>query len=417
MLLQALLGLEDGGPHGRARRVGHVVNNLLSGPPDQGGPHPAAEALHARLDSYHDREADPRLVHLGDQVGGGLRRVRVAEGQVDVEVYHALYCVRGSQLLTGPGTLRWGPAQAKYARGPWGHPKGSVVEGLLLHLEAARRSNWCSLYEACPAGGVALNIDGYQARESMYPFLTPEIWGWRAAVGSAMDVVATGARPMVVMASVGAPSWPFIQRVIAGVAWAARYMGAAEGKHDSNRSGPGEEWIDVAVLGELGGEPIPRAAPRGRYLLVQAGYAGYGAVERALAGSGGLPEPWVAKRKPPLEAWRALQACGAAAAMDNSDGYLYTVRLMAALSRLDVEITGPPLVDPRLRLDPWDALGSWEDYNLLVLAGPEEAECLLGELEKAGIPAGIVGEAGPGRGRVSAPVEGAGGFERGWLGP
>jgi len=262
-----------------------------------------------------------------------------------------------------------------------------------------------------------VNIDGYSARESMYSFLTPSLWAWRATLASAMDVVATGARPVAAMASVGAPDDGFIWEVLNGVAWASLYAGMTPGKHDSNRSAPGGEWIDVAVLGVLGEAPIPRRPPRTRLLVVQAGYAGYGLVETRLQGRPPLGVPsWIAKRKPPVGAWRALSLCGAEAAMDNSDGYLYTLRTMALLGGLDIELRRPPLADPRLPVRGWEVLGSWEDYNLLVMVSPERAECLLGELRRARIPSAIVGEARPGRGRIlagGAPVD-AGGYER-WV--
>ncbi|MCE4624391.1 MAG: AIR synthase related protein [Desulfurococcales archaeon] len=274
-------------------------------------------------------------------------------------------------------------------------------------IQARLYSSDCYLYEACPLGRVVVNLDGYSLPESRYRFLTLPIWAWRAVMGAIMDVVATGARPAGVSVSLGLPE-DEVYEALTGALEAARYAGATPMKHDTNTSREG--WIDVLAVGELETSPVPRLPlrRRGELIVVQIGYAGYGAVEYRLHSSGAGVEavpPWLVKRKPPIEAWRAISRCQPAAASDNSDGLGYTIKVMARLGKLNITLDRHPLVDPKLttqyNLTPSEALTSWEDYNLILLTDKAGLECLSEEIERTRTPWSVIGSASPGTGLVT----------------
>ncbi len=277
-------------------------------------------------------------------------------------------------------------------------------QGALSFLSAKLGSGDCIYYEACPHGSIVLNLDGYSMKESRPPYIPVDIWAWRAVLGSIMDVVATAARPQVVSVSIGVSSSQDLYEATYGAAQATLWAGALFGKSDSNLSSPGGEWIDVAVLGSLDGPPIPRLLleeASEELRVVQIGYTGYGLAESRMMWNSEIPPPYIVKRKPPVNAWRVLRKCGALSSSDNSDGAGYTLKVMAVLSRLDIHIERF-IVDPRIPGlgDAWEISNSWEDYNLFVIATGEQAKCIELELDKLGIPGGVIGWAGPGDGRV-----------------
>ena len=148
--------------------------------------------------------------------------------------------------------------------------------------EIARESGsiWCWGLDSCPLpGGLVASIDGYSLEESLLPWMTLEDWGWKAVVAAAMDVVASGGRPIQVMYSIGTRSFEEALMVARGVGLASKWMKARVGKSDTNRAVGGKGWIDVAVIGEAP-KPIPRSGARPGHLIVQAGYLGFGALAR-----------------------------------------------------------------------------------------------------------------------------------------
>ena len=295
--------------------------------------------------------------------------------------------------------------------------KGSMEGWLSTAWESHAVSEWshllgdCASYEACPLGeGLAVNIDGYSVEESLLPGLLWSVWGWRSLTACLGDIYALGAEPVAAGFSVGLGDAWSAWEVLQGFLAATRYYGVEPVKSDSNSPGGGRGWIDVYCLGRLLAEPIPNRAPPGDYLVVQLGYSGYGLLEKRIL-EGWEPPPMLLpllKRKLPTRIPLILAECGASAARDNSDGYLYTLELLAGSSRLDIQLTRPPLVDPRLLSlirDQWGALESWEDYNLLLLAREVEAECLVSRAREVGVPVAVVGRAVPGGGGVYRGLE------------
>ncbi|MCE4612146.1 MAG: AIR synthase related protein [Desulfurococcales archaeon] len=275
--------------------------------------------------------------------------------------------------------------------------------------ELARRSgsNWCWGFDSCPLpGGLVASIDGYSLEESLLPWMTLEDWGWKAVVAAAMDVVASGGKPVQVMYSVGVKSFEDALKVASGVGLASRWMGVRVGKSDVNRSVGGEGWIDVAVVGEAP-KPIPRYGVRPGHLIVQVGYLGFGAVARlALEGAlkpSQMPREvldYTRRPKPPVTLGPSLSHCRVSAASDNSDGWSVTLYTLAVESGVKIEIDKMEVpkyivktLEPLTRKVQQLLLESWEDYNLAVAGDPGSVECLLKECRLQGIPCTIVGRA------------------------
>ncbi|MEB3844094.1 MAG: AIR synthase related protein [Desulfurococcales archaeon] len=274
--------------------------------------------------------------------------------------------------------------------------------GYYRSVERGVRLPACPGYEACPAGEHAYNIDGYSMAESLLPGMPVPVWSWRALTACISDLAAVGAAPVAAGYSIGVSSVEQAWQAWYGFTMASRYYGVETLKSDTNRSARGGEWIDVYCTGRLAGSPAPNTPPPGRYTVIQAGYAGYGALERRLLEKrGGVPATLrlLEKRKISPDLWRLTGECGVAAAVDNSDGYLYTLETLARRGRITIILEEPPLLDPRLEgiIEAGEALGSWEDYNLFILASGESVECVLGEASRHGIPARIIGKTAPSR--------------------
>jgi len=282
--------------------------------------------------------------------------------------------------------------------------------GDLRALAEAAGSAWCFDYDACPAApGLLVSIDGYGMRESRLPWMSLEDWGWKAVVAAASDVAASGGQPLVVFYSVGVGGFSEALEVARGVSAAAGWMGAVVGKSDVNRGVEG--WIDVAVVGGSSGA-VPRSGASPGDLVLQAGYVGVGAVvERVLRGElsvDAVPRSVLEasrRPRPPVALGRYLPRCGASAASDNSDGWGYTLSLVAEASHVSI-VLERVLVDPAaagalgsLGLDPEEAsLDSWEDYSLAITAPEGAAECLLEACKRLSIPCDVVGRVESGRG-------------------
>ena len=270
----------------------------------------------------------------------------------------------------------------------------------------------CVESESCLAGGVLISIDGYSASESKPSWLSWEDWGWRAVMAAASDVIASGGVPVAVAVSVGAAEAVTALETVRGAGEATRRLGAVFASGDLNKC-MCDAWIDVAVVGRPLRWLTRRGVEPGDYLL-QAGYLGYGAIARHILGGRLGPESIPAevmsvlrRPVPPTLFPTAVGACGARAAVDNSDGWAYTLAQLAYANRLSVEVD-VLIVDPNvarmleslgLNVEE-EALASWEDYNIAVAASADEALCLEAECRRLGMPCSIVGrfvEGEPGR--------------------
>ena len=271
----------------------------------------------------------------------------------------------------------------------------------LLHMRLAELSGSeeCLGYDACPGpGGLLYNIDGYHEDYSRYPFLSRADWAYRAVAASVADVIASGGRPLAVMYSVGVESEAHALEVARGVGEAARDLGVVVLKSDYNR-GRGS-WIDVASIGSTR-RPVSRKGASPGDALLQAGYLGYGLLERLVAENiVGIDEALnvrgFLRRLPPRA--EGIVSAYATASSDNSDGWAVTLWGIAEYSgaRIVIEEVHPdPTVESIVeqvgvaREAIW--LESWEDYNIALTVRENEVEDALEGCGKAGVPCWIIG--------------------------
>lgn len=276
----------------------------------------------------------------------------------------------------------------------------------LLAREA--RSEACLRFDACPLDGLLVNIDGYGEEESRFPWMRLEDWGWKAVVSALSDVEASGGRPLGVMISLGVRSVEEAVLVVRGAREASAWAGVGIYKSDTNRAE--KRWIDVAVVGRSE-RPIPRDGAREGDLVVQVGLAGYGLVAGLVLegrlGLGDVPGDvllYTRRPHPPLGAGAAASSCGASAGMDNSDGMGYTLKTIADMSGVRIEVdrvAAPRSVSElasRLGLSPEDLLRSWEDYNLVYTGDRRAVDCILSWCSKARVHCEVIGRVTRGSG-------------------
>jgi thiamine-monophosphate kinase len=211
--------------------------------------------------------------------------------------------------------------------------------------------------------------------------------GYKAVAVNVSDVAAMGGRPRFVLASGGAPDPETTLRCMEGVARACEDFGAYPVGGDT--TGAGALTVDVAILGELEGEPMLRSAARPGDLLAVTGELGAAAAGLLALEEGELgldrlvrkhlrPEPRVALG---LTAARL----GVRVAIDLSDGLASDVRRVCEASGVGarVDLNRLPIAGDTREyvlsrgLDP-DLLAATggEDYELL-FAAPEEVVRLL----------------------------------------
>jgi thiamine-monophosphate kinase len=266
----------------------------------------------------------------------------------------------------------------------------------------------CFRADACLRNGLLYSIDGYSASESLLPWMSLEDWGWKAFVASFSDVVASGGKPLFALYSVGVRSAEEGILIAKGVKEAKEWLGVEVIGGDFNRCKT-DRWIDVVAVGRLEGRWLRWVAEGDDLKLVQAGYLGFGSVASLIL-EGSLrmehvPEEvlsYTRRPAPPLrEISEALARCGARAAIDNSDGWAWSLKVLAESSSLGIEVD--ELIVPDEILSLFRSIGlrgkkfiralinSAEDYNVAILADDQEAECVVSYLEKNGVPAGVVG--------------------------
>ncbi len=269
----------------------------------------------------------------------------------------------------------------------------------------------CLGYDACPGpGGLVYTIDGYAEEESRYWFMTLGDWGYRSVAAAVADLVAAGSRPLAVYYSVGTPDPHGALEVARGVGDAARELGVVVLKSDYNRGRV--KWIDVAAVGAPArGRVVSRRGARPGDLVVQAGYTGYGALE-ALVAERVIPVdeaavPGVPRRLPP-RVWDVVSGY-ASSSIDNSDGLVASLYLLARESGVAVHVTGIH-ADERIREVLEGYLGtdavenallySWEDYSIIFTVPADSAEEALEECSRVGVPCGVIGRISAGDPRV-----------------
>jgi thiamine-monophosphate kinase len=228
----------------------------------------------------------------------------------------------------------------------------------------------------------------------------PESVGYKAVAVNASDVAAMGGTPRFVLTSGGAPDPETALRCFEGVAEACEEFGIYPLGGDTTRADA--LTVDVAILGELGTQPVLRSGARPGDLLAVTGELGAGAagllvLQHEVSGYERLVRKYL-RPEPRLEAGRAAANLGANAMMDLSDGLASDARRICDRSGVgcDVNLDLLPVNDDTRDLarslghDPAVlAATGGEDYELLITA-PER---LLDTLAQSiGVPLTVIGE-------------------------
>jgi thiamine-monophosphate kinase len=255
-----------------------------------------------------------------------------------------------------------------------------------------------------------LSVEGVHFR---LEWITPEEAGYRAAAGGVSDLAAMAAEPVGILASVAAPGdGASAERLMEGVKELASETGAALLGGDLTRS-PGPLLVDIVALGRTG-TPLLRSGARVGDELWVTGRLG-GAAAAAALFEAGIPVPPDLRRaftapRPRIEEARWLQAAGARAGIDLSDGIAGDAGHLAAASGVAVllEEEALPLHRHLSLVDGADplalALHGGEDYELLLAAPvgiltPRVEEFAL----RFDLPLSRVGSVFPGEGVLLRP--------------
>ncbi len=281
-------------------------------------------------------------------------------------------------------------------------------DAILKIAEILKIDSNCFYSDACLHDNYLFSIDGYSASESLLPWMNLKDWGWKAFVAAFSDIAASGGTPLISLYSVGVTKAEEGIEIAEGVAEASKWLGVKVLGGDFNRC-KNDRWIDVVAIGKSGKFWTRWNTAREGLNVIQVGYLGFGAITdlilRKLMKPSEVPKEiieYTRRPKPPIKVLaEAINVCGAKAAIDNSDGWAWSLSLVAKYSGVSIEIDElivPDDIITTLR-EHWREgvtlkliLNSAEDYNYAVFADKHETECLISYLEKRRVPAGVIGK-------------------------
>ncbi len=233
--------------------------------------------------------------------------------------------------------------------------------------------------EAFQSDGLVLKIDGYSESESMYPWMDPGDWGWKAVSGAVSDVYSIGGTPVYYMVSLGLRDEGMAEQIVEGVSEAVNHYGGSLVGGDLNSS-KGDSWIDVAIIGRSNRDSfISRETGSPGDILVQVGYIGLGSAAyyayRNKIDLHSYSRVYMWSKKPliPTSLYLVASHDCVTASIDNSDGYARSLWLLSRFS--GVRLVVDELYFDNEALDvvggDYRLLSSGEDYNLFLLVGME----------------------------------------------
>jgi thiamine-monophosphate kinase len=288
-------------------------------------------------------------------------------------------------------------------------------EAILRIANLLNISSDCLYADACLFQDMLFSIDGYSASESLLPWMNLEDWGWKAVIAAFSDVIASGGTPLLALYSVGVMTAEEGLSVARGVKEASEWLGVKVLGGDLNRC-RSDRWIDVTAIGRKSRNWLRWNSARPGLKVVQVGYIGFGAIAylllKGLVSAEEIPKELIKYTKrptPPMkELAEALKRYDAEAAIDNSDGWAWSLKTISLASKVRIEIQEILVPDEMIEILKLAEgkgvktlkllLNSAEDYNYAVLARDSEAEGIVDFLEKKGVPADIVGESVKGEG-------------------
>lgn len=239
-------------------------------------------------------------------------------------------------------------------------------------------------------------VAGHHFRE----WAKPEDVGYKAVAVNVSDVAAMGAVPRFILVAGGAEDSETALRCFRGVLTACEEFGVYPLGGDT--TGARDLTVDVAILGELEGEPVLRSGAQPGDALAVTGELGAAAAGLLALESGvRVLERLVAKQlrpAPRVEAGLSAARLGARAMIDLSDGLAADIRHLCEQSGVGcrIELNLLPVAGDTAEYlssigqDPHrTAATGGEDYELLLAAPPQVIESLA---RSVAVPLTVVGE-------------------------
>lgn len=260
---------------------------------------------------------------------------------------------------------------------------------------------------------IMVSMDAYSIASLKLPWRDLSDVAWSAITGALSDIVSKGGVPYGVMISLGL-SRDMRVRDLAdlarGIAEAASHYNVKVLGGDTNSSN--DPWIAVASLGFTACKrPPPRKGiVDGDVIMVSGVYGAMGYV--AMKGlDSALKEEWVIKytKRPAIRVEIAHAISNLYkyihATMDVSDGLGYTLKYLAELNNVAIELEKPPLVFGEVEEACGGdegcvmryALNGGEEYGVVIAVKADHVERVARELELYGIPYSVIGRALAGR--------------------
>jgi thiamine-monophosphate kinase len=259
-----------------------------------------------------------------------------------------------------------------------------------------------------PGGGpVVVSVDSVVAGVHVdLALCSPHDVGWKALMGALSDLAAMGARPIGALVALcvpesaegggGAPAGgrgggELTLGVMEGVAQGSRQSGCPVVGGDV--SAAEVLVVAVTVMGTIdGGTPVPRSgATPGDVILVTGPCGGSAAGLRVLRAGPQVPgtDPAemalaAAYRRPVARLFEgeAARRAGASAMIDISDGLALDLHRLADASEVGFILDFVPVAEGATQQE---ALGGGEDYELVVVIGPDRLHACQVSWAKAGL--------------------------------
>ncbi|MCE4614347.1 MAG: AIR synthase related protein [Desulfurococcales archaeon] len=271
--------------------------------------------------------------------------------------------------------------------------------------------------------GWMFKVDGYSAEEALYPWMSLEDLGWKAVTSAISDVYSSGGLPVFYLASIGVGSRENAEELTRGIREAVGFYGGKLVGGDTNRCSC-DAWIDVFAVGKsLAGRLLDRSGGSPGDAVIQLGSIGLGSAAYYIYKEGlsveDFPSVMGWSVRPVIPSWipYVVSHKCVRAVIDNSDGFLYSLRFLAEGSGVGLVVSDLWFDEEALSVadGDWRKLSVGEDYNLFLLVSNDCVDDFLGYC--SGFASGmwacrVVGLAGKGEpGVVLSGFEGSGGWE------
>ena len=227
--------------------------------------------------------------------------------------------------------------------------------------------------------GWVFKVDGYSAEEALYPWMTLSDLGWKAVTSVISDVYSSGSLPVFYLVSIGVGSREMAEELTDGIRKAVNFYGGRIVGGDTNRCSCGA-WVDVFVVGRsLSERVLARDSGSPGDVVVQLGSIGLGSaayyIYKEKMSIDGFPRVMEWSLRPVIPSWipYVIAHDCVKAVIDNSDGFLYSLKFLAESSEVKLVVDDLWFDDEALSAvnGEWDKLSFGEDYNLFLLVSKD----------------------------------------------